>query len=258
MDMDRWIKRIWLAIGVLLLVLVVVGAGALVVASISTGGRTNAVVAPDTARGATIRPRAVRYSTPDKIWGVKTRLVIVRYGKGQQGAGFGSGSGLDGSGSYSYSSRRDPDGPMVNLIFLTADDAGRVLLDKPAYITWFAYPRTATDSLERWMTYRIAFEDTNGDRRLDYDDDVDLYVSDLDGGNLRRVLPAGMRLLESEPVGDGRRLFVTALETPKNWKGSDDELPQRAFLYDVPTGVVKPYAVLDSLAMKAARVLGRP
>jgi hypothetical protein len=245
--------------GVLLLALLILGTGALLVSWLSGAfSGKNAVIAPDTTRGATVKPRAVRYSAPRTIWGTRTRVVVVRYGKGQQGAGFGSGSEFSGSGFASYAGERDADGPVVNLILLTGTQPGRVLLDKPAYVAWFDYPRSKDDSLERWMSYHVAFEDTNGDGRLDSDDRVDLYVSDLDGSSLQRVLPPGMRLLDQESLGDGRHLIVTALEVPKDWRGSDDALPQRAFLYDVPTGATTPHATLDSLVLKAARVLGRP
>lgn len=257
-DIDRWLKRVWMVNGVLLLALLILGTGALLVSWLSGAfGGKDAVVAPDTTRSGPVKPRAVRFSAPSEIWGTKSRVVVVRYGKGQQGAGL-SGSGMNEQGFYSYSGDRDSNGPMVNLIFLTGTQPGRVLLDKPAYVSWLRYPREKDDSLQRWITYHIALEDTNDDGRLDSDDRVDLYVSDLDGSNLRRVLPAGMRLLDEDPLGDGRHLIVTALQVPRDWRGSDDELPQRSFLYDVTTGATAPYAALDSLVQRAARVLGRP
>ena len=258
-DMDRWLKRLWLVNGVLLLILIVVSTGAIVVTWLSGAfsGR-NAVLAPDSTRSAAVAPRAVRYSPPRAIWGTKARVVVVRYGKGQQGRGVGLSSEMNGSGFYSYAGDRDADGPVVNLLFLPGTGAGRVLLDRPAYVSWFDYPSTKEDSLQRWITYRIALDDRNSDGRLDSDDRVDLFVSDLDGSNLRRVLPPGMRLLDHQPAGDGRHLIITALHVPEDWRGSDDELPQRAFLYDVPTGSTTPYAALDSLVRNAANVLARP
>lgn len=260
-DMDRWLKRLWMVNGVLFLLFLVLGVGAFLVTWLSGAfAGKNAVLAPDPTAGAAAaaaQPRAVRYSPPRTIWGTKTRVVVVRYGKGQQGTRFGLGS-ESGSDFYSYAGDRDSDGPVVNLVFLSGTAPGRVLLDKPAYVGSFDYPSSKSDSLQRWLTYRIAFEDINTDGRLDADDRGDLYVSDLDGSNLRRVLPAGMRLLRHEAVGDGRRLVVTALEVPRDWRGSDDELSQRAFLYDVTTGSTTPYTALDSLVGDAARVLARP
>jgi hypothetical protein len=257
-DMDRWLKRLWMGNGVLLLVLFVLGIGALVFSLLSGVFTTkNAVRAPTPSSGAALTPRAVRYSLPRDIWGRKTRLVVVRYGKGQQGRSRGLGS--EGGREFnSYDDDHYSDGPVVNLLFLPATGAGRVLLDKPAYVSSFDFPRSKEDSLERWISYEIAFEDTNADGRLDADDRVDLYVSDLDGSSLRRVLPLGMRLLAQKGTGDGRHLVVTALQVPSDWRGSDDELPQRAFLYDVPTGSLTPYGALDSLVQRAAGILARP
>lgn len=258
-DLDRWLKRLWMVNGVLLLVLVILGTGSLLISWLSgTFTGKDAVIPPDTTADTAVRPRAVRFSPPRHIWGTTTRIVVVRYGREQQGAEFSAGAALSGAEFYSYSGRRDQNGPVVNLLFLDGTGPGRVLLDRPAYVSWFDYPRDSSDSQVRWITYHIAFEDTNGDGRLDADDRDALYVSDLDGRNLRPVLPPGMRLLDEDPVGDGRHLIVTALEVPKDWRGSDDELLQRAFLYDVRTGVTTPHLALDSLALKAARVLGRP
>jgi hypothetical protein len=240
-DMDRWRKRLWSVNGVVLLLLVVLGIGAILVAwlsGLSTGG--NAVIPPDTGAAASAQPPAVRFSAPRRILGTSTRLVVVRYGKGRQ-------RGYDEGG-----------GPVVNLLFLDGAQPGRVLLDRPAYVRNFNYPEGSADSLQHWIEYYIAFEDTDRDGQLDSDDERDLYVSDVDGTNLRRVLPAGLRVLEATPVGDGRRLFVSALEVPQDWRGSDDELPQRAFLYEVRGSVLTPYATLDSLAQRAARILARP
>jgi hypothetical protein len=258
-DMDRWLKRLWMVNGVLLLALLILGTGALLVSWLSGAfSRNNAVIAADTTRGAPAKPRAVRFSPPREIWGTKTRVVIVRYGKGQQGAGFGSGSDMSSREYYSLDGDRGSAGPVVNLIFLSGTEPGHVLLDKPAYVDWFDSPTAKSDSLQRWIAYHIAFDDTNKDGRLDSDDRVDLYLSDLDGTHLRRVLPPGMRLLHQDPVGDGRHLIVTALQVPNDWRGSDDELRERAFLYDVQTGATTPHVGLDSLVQRAARVLGRP
>jgi len=36
-----------------------------------------------------------------------------------------------------------------------------------------------------------------------------------------------------------------------------EETPERAFFYDVQTGRAEPYAALDSLTARAARIVGR-
>ncbi len=253
-DLDRWLKRLWAVNGVLLLALLVLGTGTLVIGWASgLFSHNQAVVAPDSTPHGAATARAVRFSPPRRIWGTTTRLVIVHYGKRAQTAPSLGSMELSG-----YSGGEDT-GPMVNLLFLGPSGApGRVLFDGPAYIAQIDYPQSKGDSLERWITYRVALEDTNGDGRLDSDDHETLWVSDLDGANLRRVLPAGMRLLNAADAGDGRHLVVTALEVPAGWRGSDNELRQRAFLYDVRAGTTVPYTALDSLVQRAARIVGRP
>src|SRR5205823_14399270 len=82
----------------------------------------------------------------------------------------------------------------------------------PALIRSVNFPRSKDDSLQAWITYEIAFEDTDGDGGLDEDDAVSLYVSDLHGGSFRRVLPEGWSILAHEPL-DGRRIVVLALRS---------------------------------------------
>jgi len=175
-DMDRWLKRLWMVNGVLLLALLILGIGTLLVSWLSGAfGGKNAVIAADTTRGAPVKPRAVRFSGPARFGA--PRVVSSSSGTARATrSGLWLGIGMNDREFYSYGGDKDSDGPMVNLIFLNGTQPGRVLLEKPAYVSWFRYPREKDDSLQRWITYRIALEDTNEDGRLDSDDRVDLYV----------------------------------------------------------------------------------
>ena len=119
------------------------------------------------------------------------------------------------------------------------------------------FPRSKDDSLQAWITYEIAFEDTDGDGGLDEDDAASLYVSDLHGGSFRRVLPEGWSILAHEPL-DARRIVVLALRSAERGdRRSLNEAPERAFFYDVQSGRAEPYTALDSLTARAARIVGR-
>src|SRR5437879_5423524 len=77
------------------------------------------------------------------------------------------------------------------------------------------------------------------------------------GGSFRRVLPEGCSILAHEPL-DGRRIVVLALRSAERGdRRSLEETPERAFFYDVQTGRAEPYAALDSLTARAARIVGR-
>ena len=193
----------------------------------------------------------LRYDLPAAIAGTDARIVMVR----------GGGEGRNGTvtiGSGGYSSSGD-DGHVVNVVFLAKDGTtGRVVFDGPVLVSHVEYPgaHDARDSATRWITYSVVQTDGNRDGALNGDDDSELFVSALDGTNLRRVLPAGWNVEDYGPFGDGRSLIVTGTQGRSGDRGDDAPAPpQRAFLYDVPAGTLRPFTTLDSLVGQAARAL---
>lgn len=250
LSLDRTLRIIWLLIGILLLGFLLVGGGMIVVQMIGNMGASDAAVrlaTDSTARRE--EPRAIRFDEPKAIYGTGTRLVQVRYGRGyepENGYGFGGG-GTAASGRYK---------PEItaNVAFLDAAGA-RLLLDRPAYIAWIGYPQNA-QQVQRWIEYSMALDDTNRDGRLDSRDGLRLYVSDLEGRNLRPVLRAPL-LLHGTQVLDAQRMLIYALEPPSGQEVKEDRMRQRAFIYEVPSGRLSPYAALDSVAERAGRILQR-
>jgi hypothetical protein len=258
-NIDAWLKRLWLINGIALLGILLFGLGVVAVQFLSNrrGTRDVAVAALATAGGPAHAPdriRAVRFDIPTSIRGTQTRIALIR-----NGADFAPPSYAP-VGSSDYSASQGQEGPIVNVVFLAGDrSAGRLLLDRPAFISNVSYPgqRYAEDSLAIWITYQIALDDTNKDGKLDAGDAVDLYVSDLEGRNFRRVLPQGWRNIEYSSRHDGRTLDLTALEPPKSGVEFDEKRAvQRAFVYDVPAGRLESFAALESLTTQAARLLG--
>jgi hypothetical protein len=240
---DRVLRWVWLINGVLLLTLLLFGAGFILVGALAgrSGGTT-----PSTAGGDSTRaPRAseaIRYDPPQQVRGGSSRLVLIRRGSG-----------------YSYSSTASAasaggEGAVVNVAFL--DGAGaRLLLDRPAFVRRVrfpgdeaAQPGAGTDL--RWIVYEMALRDSNGDRAVDDRDRRGLYVTDLEGRTLRRVLPEGFELRDWAAQADGS-LLVTGLDLG----AADGSLRQRAFVLD-REGTVRAYAALDSVAAMAGRISG--
>lgn len=254
LDSDRLLKRVWLANGVLILLALIVAAGVALFAVLSNtiGHDANAVAAPLATGGpaAATDPRAVRYSMPQDIYGSSTRLIHVFHGEAYARA-----EGYDGS-RRQYSLYL-PEGPTVNVIFLQSDGRARLLLDRPAFVRALDYPYAPEDSLQRWISYEMVFDDSNGDHRLDDEDAAVLYVSDLDGTNFRRVTPDGWVVRSHTALGP-TQLLIGAIRAPSPERGKEDEQPQQAFVYDLTTSTLTPHAVLDSLAAQAGRILGRP
>jgi hypothetical protein len=252
-SIDRTLRVIWLMIGSLLLVFLVAGSIMVLAQVIGNAGASREAVR--VARDSTAprqEVRAVRYGSPESIRGTDTRLVMVGYGEGHEprGAGF--------SGSYGmYDGNREP---QVNIVFL--DEGGaRLLVDRPAFIHDVRYPEPATrpgssDSLQTWISYVIAIDDSGASGRLDERDPPGLYVTDRDGRGLRAVLRPPLRYLEHE-VLDATRMLVYALEPPAGQAVARDRMRQRAFIYDVAADRLSPYAALDSAAARAGQILAR-
>src|SRR5436853_7899367 len=79
---DRWLKRVWLVNGVVLLPAVVIGLGAAAVAGVSEwhGDKAVGVAAPSLERApndGNAAGRAVRFDAPESVRGSNTRLVLL-------------------------------------------------------------------------------------------------------------------------------------------------------------------------------------
>jgi hypothetical protein len=246
LSLDRTLRIIWLLIGILLLGFLVAGGVMILAQVIGNMGAGEAAVRVANEKSSAPReePRAIRYGGPQAIRGTTTRLIPVGAGRGYvpERAGYAA-------------SGPSRDEFVANIIFLD-DQGARLLLDRPAYVGTLTYPQRDED-VQRWIEYTIAFDDTNRDGRLDSRDGLALYVSDLEGRNLRPVLRPPLRLVETE-VLDAGRMLVLALEPPPGQQAVDEKrMRQRTFIYDVASGRLTPYAALESAAARAAQILGR-
>jgi hypothetical protein len=210
-------------------------------------------------------PRAVRFDLPAFIEGTPLRISIVRNGAGnewQRDYRQHASSAMQRTAS----SESDPDGPIVNVAILSAPGVpARLIFDRPVYIREVIYPGARfvyrnLDSLMTWISYELADKDTDDNGVLDVRDHRTLYVSDLDGDNLRRVIPDGWVLRHFEPQRDRRSMVVTAIRGPA--PEEDDWTPERSrehsFIYDVPGAELRSFTELDSLAARAGVILSAP
>jgi hypothetical protein len=246
LSLDRTLRWIWLLIGILLLLFLVGGAVMILAQFIGNmGAREDAVRVANESGAPREEPRAVRYGLPQGIEGTNTTFLAVNYGRGYEPRG-----GYDRAGL----AQRPRSDVMANVIFMDGQGA-RLLLDRPAHIADMRYP-TRPEETWRWIEYTIAFDDTNRDGRLDSSDAMGLYVSDVEGRNLRPVLRPPLRAEFTQAL-DAARMLVYALEPPAGDAVDETRMRQRAFVYDLASGRLTPYTALDSAAAQAARILGR-
>lgn len=243
-SLDRALKLTWLGIGALLLVFLLAGVVMIVSQVIGNAGAASeaerVASGPAPAREEGV---ALRYWLPDSIHGTATRIVRVHQGEAR-----GSRSSY-GSGGYGASENE------VNVMFVDADGV-RLLLDRLAWIRELSYPGSGEDRAPReWISYVMALDDTDRSGKVDARDAMALYVTDLDGRNLRPVLRPPLRYHSHAAFGPSR-ILVYALD-PVSDVRDEARMRQRAFLYDVRANQLTPYAAMDSAAERAARVLRR-
>lgn len=250
LSVDRALRAIWLAIGVLLLGFLLVFAVVAVTGWVRTMGADESAVRVARESGQPREEaRAVRLGMPDSIRGGTAMIAMVDNGTAYQPRGA---SAMSGSLAGDIGLR------MVNVVFLD-DEGARLLLDKPAYITEVRYPRrrdSDPNDSQNWISYQVVMEDGNGNGQLDGRDPRSLYVTDLEGRNLRPVIRPPMRLQRHEAIGPGR-ILVYALEPPQGQQVAEDRMRQRAFVYETATGKLLPFTALDAAADRAAGILAR-
>ncbi len=254
LSLDRTFRVIWLVVGGLVLLFLLVAGGLIAVQWIGNAGAAeDAVRVASEAQPARDEPRAVRYGMPQRMRGTDTRIVLVSYGEGDQAAG--------SSSEYGIYDQRGGGGTWVNAVFMDGAEA-RLLLARPAYIRDVTYPvlegtpYPGRDSLQAWITYVMAVDDSDRNGKLDHRDRTGLYVSDLDGGSLRPALRPPLRYTSHQAM-EGGRILVYALEPPAGQQVDEKRMRQRAFVYDVASGRLSPYAALDSATARAGQILGR-
>ena len=254
LSLDRTFRVIWLVVGGLVLLFLLV-AGVLVAVQWigNAGAAEDAVRVATETQPSRDEPRAVRYGMPQRMRGTDTRIMLVSYGEGNQAAG--------SSTEYGIYDQRGSGGTWVNAVFLDGAQA-RLLLDRPAYIRDVTYPVLQGsrlpdgDSLQTWITYVMAVDDSDRNGRLDHRDRAGLYVSDLEGRTLRPVLRPPLRYTSHQAM-EGGQILVYALEPPAGQQVDEKRMRQRAFVYDVASGRLSPYAALDSATAHAGQILAR-
>jgi hypothetical protein len=191
---------------------------------------------------------AVRFSSAQSISGTAVRLITV-HGSGELLENFD----VSGSQGYSYGSRENP---IINALFFDpATSAAHLLLDRRGLIVSLDVPDRGDDSLRRTITYRIVFADADGDGNLS-EEDAELWVSDVEGRNLRRASPEGAVVRSATFIDNSTRILIFSVDrAPDNRRASKEQMPQRAFVYDIAAHRIVPLTQLDSLALEAGRVV---
>ena len=253
---DRWLKRIWLVNGLVILpLLLFAGASLLWTAGSGWWGGPGGITAQEPVRqdSTAVRPRAVRLGTPQAIAGTGAMLIAVQHGRGN----YPTGSYAFSGDSYGVNGGRYGEGPVVNMMVLSPGGDGRLVFDRRAVIASWDRPEpdNEKDVGQSWIAYRAVLVDTNGNGRLDEEDRHDLYLTSLDGSGLRRVLTDSYSVRSYQRLRDPERLLVYAIRHAEDL--AEEDRPLHAFLVDPGTGSAEPYDQVNQLVEQAGRIVGK-
>lgn len=162
-----------------------------------------------TKGGDTLLLQGLRYGAPEAIYNSKNyRLGIMpkTYDRPRKVSDVNFESG-------SYSSIEFPTESYVNIIFLDPNyNVIRKLLDKKAFIKSVTVPievnEEKVDTTVKNIGYLIAFDDSNSDKKIDWNDNFDLYISDLEGNDLFKVTK-DIDILEFRFVSNHKDIFIS-------------------------------------------------
>jgi hypothetical protein len=131
------------------------------------------------------------------------------------------GISLDSSRSYKR------ENPLYNIIFYHKQDGEtHLLLNKKAIINSFDLLETkasAKPQIKFWL-YKIIDRDTNEDKKLNSEDAIIGYLSDLSGKNLQQITPNNSQIINWVVIPSQNAIFLKILKDSNNDKkftGSD-------------------------------------
>ncbi|MDW7695657.1 hypothetical protein R9C00_26280 [Flammeovirgaceae bacterium SG7u.111] len=123
----------------------------------------------------------------------------------------------------------------MNIVFLDENhELITYLLNKKGVVTKMNMPvnyfESKPDTTIKNITYKIVFEDSNKDGKLDYEDDQNLYISNLSGQDLTQITK-GIEIESHHFQNDHKEIFVEYYE-----QGDDSEYRRKKFLiYNIAT-----------------------
>jgi hypothetical protein len=159
-----------------------------------------------TNNGDTLIIQGLNYYSPEPIYNSKNFCIKIMAKTYKKPLKIGYGSSFE-SGQYE---RNDS---YLNILFLDSNYnvIGR-LLDKKAFITTMTIPsrdnEEKIDTTIKNIGYLIAFDDSNNDKKIDEEDNKDLYVSGLDGKDLLQVTN-GIDVIEFNFTSHHRDILIS-------------------------------------------------
>jgi hypothetical protein len=244
MKLDIWLKRIWMLIGILIL-LSLLAVGAILTVEYFTSHNYNAGVLV----GQAAKPKGpdslvtqdLSFDRPQPIG--RTGLLCIGVRIKELESSIQAGSML----TKRYSEPSWGLHNLLNIVFTKSDGSGSyLLLSRKGFIKMADIP-TPADSAQFYNLYDIAFFDTDNDSRINGNDSSQLYISDLDGKHLSQITPTGSILQWYHTADDNKRIFLLLQLNPMNDKILPHDWPDRLFVYDIRSRTLSHFPTDDKV-----------
>ncbi|BAY74443.1 hypothetical protein NIES25_08560 [Nostoc linckia NIES-25] len=108
---------------------------------------------------------------------------------------------------------------LYNIIFYNKQDGeGHLLLNKKAVINSFELLdlKAANKPITRLWLYKIIDQDTNADKKINGDDAIVGYISDLSGKNLQQITPNNTQIINWVLVPSQNAIFLKIIKDSNN------------------------------------------
>jgi hypothetical protein len=264
-QMDRWLKRLWLVNGVLILI----AFGMMFVEQAASqfshykptpegpivGGKL------EKAKADTLALQDITSSIPSRIGNTKYCYITLSAKDLTKPARIPKSSDEPSKAQYfSAQIQRDaidalPTDEAINLIFLSDDGSDvRLLLNEKGAIIGTDIP-SSDDTIQSFNLYYIVFRDTDGNGRLTPADRSIPYVSDLDGRNLRPLTPDSVETKGIMKSFREYEIFVVGRIRPADPTVPEEDWAEVTFKYDIRTRKLSSVLPDDRLLNEARRIL---
>ena len=171
----------------------------------------------DKAKKDSLALQGIEYKTPIEVYNSTNfylPVAVKTYEDARKIKKIGPGF-LDYDKRSTLSVERTDDENFFNVLFLNQDYKviGQLLDRKAAISSIFVndpgnrYMHETIDKSVSNIAYLIGFEDSNKDGKLNFTDDHDLYISDLDGKNLTQVT-SQKEIIDYRFINSNSELFV--------------------------------------------------
>jgi hypothetical protein len=211
-----------------------------------------------TKDGDTLITQGLRYDSPENIYN-STNLIIKIKPKSYKNPKILDSRSPSFEGGNAVAFRiAEPSEYFVNILFL--DPRYHIighLLDKKASIENITIPTgddsEKTDTTVKYIGYLIAFNDSNNDKVIDWNDKYDLFISDLNGKNLSQVTH-DIDIKEFRFINRHKEIFIAFTDRQDL---PDEHKITRFSVYDIKTNQLRNLTDIDKALNEVQKILNK-